>query len=293
MLPTSCSRPTSELTAGPTTSAVCALDYHNPFRFYDLYATRDADGYSMGVPFFPIFSNAGNAKSRKDMLAQKDDVEVSSCWSGMVAAQAEYFQSSSTTPQKSQEIGAHTISPSDPREITSPVRFRAEPEIFFDACECCLLLADASRLAQQSLAAMSTMADKVYVNPYIRVAYSSDTLWWLPITRRFERLYSWPHRLVNALAGLPTFNPYRTVREGEHFEEEIWTANSQSYNNGTWDLVSRNARNGLFCGVREMQVLIDGTEDRRQELGERCHSTWREASSRTCKTTCEDFLVHI
>lgn len=207
----------------------------------------------MGIPIFPLFSNAGEGRSRREMLAQKDAVEVSSCWSGMVAAQAEYFQSTSTDVTNERNIGSYNILPANPRSVSAPVRFRAEPDIFFDACECCLLLADTLQLARNSLSSMST---KIFVNPYIRVAYNPDTLWWLPITRRFERLYSWPHRVINTLAGMPTFNPYRTVQEDEQFQEEIWVSDVHQPSNGSWDLVTRKARNGLYCGVREMQLLI-------------------------------------
>ena len=64
--------------------AACGLDYNNPFKFYDLFVTRDLEGYSMGLPFYPIFSNAGKAQSRSHMLSQSDAVPVKSCWSGML-----------------------------------------------------------------------------------------------------------------------------------------------------------------------------------------------------------------
>src|SRR5450432_3306370 len=77
--------------------AACALDYTNPFKFYNLFVTRDLEGYSMGVPFYPILSNTGKAQSRSDILSQKDAVRVKSCWSGMIAMQAHYIQSSTIT----------------------------------------------------------------------------------------------------------------------------------------------------------------------------------------------------
>lgn len=239
--------------------AACALDYGNPFKFYDLFVTRDYEGYSMGLPFFPIFSAAGKAESRNDMLAQKDAVRVKSCWSGMVAVQARYVQSSSpSVPGGFQDIGAHVIDPKSPQQVTTPVRFRAEPELFFDACECCLFLADLLRVAKNAGDELG-----VFVNPFVRVAYDAKVLAWLPITRRFERLFSWPHRLATAFTRLPTFNPHRAIQEGEIFEEEIWVTDMTSPRNGSWQLTKRTARNGMHCGVREMQVLQDGlrTED--------------------------------
>lgn len=234
--------------------AACAVDFVNPMKFYDTYATRDMEGYSMGVPFFPFFSSAGGAHSRHDVLNQKDAVRVKSCWSGMVAFDAKYFQSSSKVPVNgSQEIGFHNIPPANPKAVSTPVRFRAEPEIFYDACECCLIQADVLRVAQRPNVEEDT---GIYFNPYIRVAYSPTHLWWLQFTRRFERLYSIPHWIVNKLARMPTFNPHRTVEEGDEFSEEIWVPDSQKQKNGSWQIATRSARNGLYCGVRETQVIL-------------------------------------
>jgi hypothetical protein len=239
--------------------AACGLDYGNPFKFYDLFVTRDLEGYSMGLPFYPIFSNAGKAQSRSHMLSQSDAVPVKSCWSGMLAVQARYIQSTAKSiPDGFQDIGSHTINPKLPRKVTAPIRFRAEPELFFDACECCLFIADLLQVAKNAHDETG-----IYINPFIRVAYDQKVLAWLPITRRFERLFSWPHRLVTAFSSLPTFNPHRTVEEGDTFEEEVWRQDMNLPGNGSWHLTQRTARNGLYCGVREMQVLQNAprTED--------------------------------
>ena len=234
--------------------AACAVDFDNPIKFYDTYATRDMEGYSMGVPFYPFFSSAGGAHSRHDVLNQRDAVRVKSCWSGMVAFDAKYLQSSSKAPVNgSQEIGFHIISPANPKAVSAPVRFRAEPEIFYDACECCLIHADVLRVAQRPNVEEDT---GIYFNPYIRVAYTPAHLSWLRFTRRFERLYSIPHWIVNTLARMPTFNPHRTVEEGDDFDEEIWVPDSHMQGNGSWQMATRTARNGLYCGVREMQVIL-------------------------------------
>lgn len=60
--------------------AACALDFINAFKYYDRFATRDFDGRITGIPFFPFFTSAGTATSRKDMLSQSDAVRVRSCW---------------------------------------------------------------------------------------------------------------------------------------------------------------------------------------------------------------------
>jgi hypothetical protein len=62
--------------------AACAVDFINPFKFYDTYATRDQEGYSMGLPFFPWFSSAGSGRSRQYVLAGSDSVPVRSFWGG-------------------------------------------------------------------------------------------------------------------------------------------------------------------------------------------------------------------
>ena len=234
--------------------AACAVDFINPFKFYDTFATRDLDGYSMGVPFYPWFSTASRRQSRQDVLDQKDAVRVKSCWGGMAVFDARYFQSfSAEVPDGFQGIGSHEISPSNPKPVTAPVRFRSEPEIFFDACECCLLHADVLRLSKSTNVEDDT---RIYMNPFIRVAYDPTTLSWLGFTRRFERLYSIPHWIVSVLARLPTYNPHRAVEEGEQFDEEVWISDATSRIGGSWQITNRTARNGLYCGVREMQVLL-------------------------------------
>ena len=238
--------------------ATCALDFHdNPFKFYDLFATRDLEGYSMGVPFFPFFSSAGAAVSRHDILAQKDAVRVKSCWSGMAAFDAKYIQPQSSADHAGgDKIGYANVDPTDPRPASAPARFRAEPEIFFDACECCLLMADTLKVAQGTTD-ISTDGG-IYVNPYVRVAYSESVLWKLKYSRRIERLYSPLQWLVNSLAGMPTYNPHREVLEGQQFQEEVWRPDLQSPAGGDWEMRNRTARNGMYCGVREMQLITQG-----------------------------------
>lgn len=165
--------------------AACAVDFINPFKFYDTFATRDTEGYQMGVPFFPWFTNSGNATSRRDTLAQKDAVRVKSCWGGMVAIEAKWFQ----PHMQIAEAGL-------PAKTTA-LRFRAEADSYWDSSECCLIHADLAELAGES-------EPGIYMNPYVRVAYAHSTLRWLPFTRRFEHLYPWIHHLVNRLSSLPT-----------------------------------------------------------------------------------------
>ena len=68
--------------------AACAVDFINAFKFYDRFALRDFEGYTSGIPFFPWFTDAAQAISRRDVLAQKDAVRVRACWGSMVAFEA-------------------------------------------------------------------------------------------------------------------------------------------------------------------------------------------------------------
>lgn len=208
--------------------AACAVDFINPFKFYDTYATRDLEGYSMGVPFFPWFSNAGHGVSRADVLAGKDAVRVKSCWGGMVAFDARPFQ---------------TI---------SPLRFRAIEDTYWDASECCLIHAD---LLRNGTFHESGDYVGIYVNPFVRVAYTSSTLAWIPTVRRFERLFSIPHNVINHLVGLPWSNPRRTEEAGTEVQEDVWIPDVTLKEGGSFETLMREARGDGYCGLRMLQVM--------------------------------------
>ncbi|KAK8029737.1 hypothetical protein PG993_011028 [Apiospora rasikravindrae] len=238
--------------------STCGMDFFNPLLFYDLYAQRDAEGFSNGLPLFPYFSNAGAGLSRAAVLRQADAVPVTACWGGIVAMQARHVQNlNQTLPDPDfRAIGHHVLDPAQPAKVTSPVRFRYEPEVFYDACECCLFLADVTQAARQA-GGQTEKELGTYVNPYVRVAYSQETLAWLPWVKRWERLLSVPQRILTPILRLPTHNPHRAVREGESFMEEVWV-NNEGSQGGRWQLTQRQARNGLQCGVREMQLVQQG-----------------------------------
>lgn len=220
--------------------AACAVDFINPFKFYDTFASRDLEGYSMGIPFYPWFSDAGKGESRQDVLQQTDAVRVRSCWGGMVAFDAHYFQ------------------PSDqgrPADLVN--KFRVPSDLFWDASECCLIHADI-----QIVPTPESRDSKVYMNPYIRVAYDSRTLSWLGFTRRFERSYSWVHKLLNHVAGLPRFNPRRTQLAGDTVQDLVWiqpsstgSQDQSSGQEGHFQMIERVAGPGGFCGRRQLSVL--------------------------------------
>jgi len=226
--------------------STCALDWRNPYLIYDLFAQRDAEAFTIGVPFYPFFTNAGLGHSRRDVLAQKDAVRVSSCWAGIVAMKANFVQNmNETLPSPDfQDIGRHMIEPDNPNNVTVPVRFRYEPEIFFDSCEFCLFLADIAQAARRA----GTVETGIYVNPYVRVAYDWDVLAWVRIMQHQEHLYGFQQAIINYFVDLPKYNPYRSVGEGDRFLEEVWR-------DGQWKLVQRTGRNGLFCGDPKMYLM--------------------------------------
>lgn len=208
--------------------AACAVDFINPFKFYDTYATRDLQGYSMGVPFFPWFTTAGEGVSRRDVLAGRDAVRVRSCWGGMVAFDAKPFQK------------------------TQPLRFRATTDTYWDASECCLIHAD---LMQAGPIDQDGSEIGVYMNPFVRVAYSKGTLSWLHYTRRFERLFGIPHNIVNHIVGLPWFNPRRIEEPGVETQEKVWVSNNGTKLGGSFQIQTRKATGDGFCGQRMLQLI--------------------------------------
>ncbi|KAL1305644.1 hypothetical protein AAFC00_007238 [Neodothiora populina] len=79
-------------TGKATYHATCAMEFVNSFEFSNAFATRDIEGYPIGLPAFPWFSYTGEASSRADIVAQRDAVRVRSCWGGLVAFEGRWFQ---------------------------------------------------------------------------------------------------------------------------------------------------------------------------------------------------------
>jgi len=246
--------------------AACAVDFINPFKFYDRYATRDLEGYETGIPFFPWFTDSGKAESRKDVLAQKDAVRVRACWGGMTAFEARWFQSNTMELSKSDKL---KTSVADVQ--ISPLRFRYEVDPFWDASECCLIHADLTYLRQGS---NDTTDTGIYTNPYIRVAYDAKTLSWLPYTRLVERIYPFIHNILNHSVGFPRQNPRRLTRPGEKVSEKVWKyanhrenlQNSETaWANGSYHDVERLASPGGFCGRRKLVVSTTDSDDGNRE----------------------------
>jgi Cryptococcal mannosyltransferase 1 len=221
--------------------AACALDFSNPFKFYDTFASRDLEGYSMGLPIYPWFSSAGEAKSRHDVFDQTDAVRVRSCWGGMVAFDARFFQSTADELDDLNVAGSM-----DGADFTG-FRFRGEQELFWESAECCLIQADIQKPEDED--------PGIYMNPYIRVAYDSTTLSWLELSRRIERLYTPFQYMINIIVGLPRHNPRRAEMAWQEVQEKVWSPDAALPKGGSFTILDRIASHAGFCGMRALQVL--------------------------------------
>ena len=222
--------------------SACAVDFINSFKFYDTFATRDFDGFSMGVPFFPWFAAGGGDTTLEDVLSDSDAVRVKSCWGGMVAFDARFFQN-----WQGEADTISTAGRDGPMNIAVPYRFRAETDLWWDSSECCLIHAD--------IQSPDTTQPGIYTNPYVRVAYDSRSLKWIWLSKRFEKLYTPVHFIVDFLANMPDFNPRRDEIAGQTVQETVWIQDPSLPNNGSWHKEMRTARHDGFCGRRTLQVM--------------------------------------
>lgn len=241
--------------------AACAVDFINPFKFYDRFATRDLDGFNMGIPFFPWFTSAGTSTSRKDVLAGSDAVRVRSCWGGMTAFEAKWFQDEKKL-QDTASSETNTTQEAPSHHSLAPLRFRYEEETFWESSECCLINAD----LQYRRSGIGMPADSgIYMNPYIRVAYDTSTLSWLSLTRRPEHLYSLIHDFLNHRVGFPQTNERQHEVLGETYTDTVWKYNdpARAYADdatavdfaGKWTDVKHIAKPGGFCGGPNLLII--------------------------------------
>lgn len=223
--------------------AACAMDFDNPFKFYDTFASRDLEGYSMGLPVYPWFSSAGKAQSRQDVFDQKDAVHVRSCWGGMVAFDAKFLQSTA------EELDDLNVAGNINGASFTGFRFRAEQDLFWESAECCLIQADIQKPDSEDTG--------IYMNPYVRVAYDTTTLSWLGLSRRIERLYTPIQYMINLIVGLPRYNHRRAEQAWDEVQETVWSPNATLPAGGSFKLVDRIATHAGFCGTKALQVLKD------------------------------------
>ncbi|KAK3696900.1 hypothetical protein LTR37_017730 [Vermiconidia calcicola] len=302
-----------EATGRTNYRAACAVDFINPVKFYDTFATRDLEGYDMGVPIYPWFAGAGEGASRQDVLSQTDAVRVKSCWGGMVAFEAKWFQPqlyelvdgdlvvpyqkstgdlktpiAKTSTHGYREADAYNDSDANLTSLASgsvsdirhdlaretsnlpsilPLRFRSETNTDWTASECCLIHADLAHLSR------SVAVGGIYMNPYVRVAYSDSVLAWLPFTKRFERLYPFVQAVVNAIGQRPSYNPRQSQEPGDEVVDQLWQWDEESpvalrkstdgelsnRLHGSFQDAKRIARPGQFCGRRRQTYMRERT----------------------------------
>lgn len=217
--------------------SACAADFGNPFKYYDTFATRDQDGYSLGVPIYPWFAASGSGQSRDDVLRQSDAVRVKSCWGSMVAFDARFFQPASNSSAGGVDRSA--------------VRFRGGDDLDWEYSECCLIHAD--------IAAVNRTEPQddvgIYLNPYIRTAYSKTTFRWLWLARRSERLLSPIQSAINSVVRLPYLNERRYIAAGQEMEKLVWEPNASIPElRGVWKNKTVLARPGEFCSIKRLLV---------------------------------------
>jgi len=233
-------------TRRPSYRAACAVDFIGYAMFYDTFVSRDLEGFGMGLMFYPWFTPSGKAESRQDVLAGKDAVRVRSCWGGMIALQAAPFQK-----QPPQRRGVSV------EASTDILRFRYEPEIYWEGAECCLLLADLAARYPPPDASQDT---GIYINPFVRVAYKPVTYSWIPIITRFERFFAILQNIVSRI-GYPEYNPRREEHVGEEVKRKMWVYDEGSEMKGTgsgaFRMVKAIAAPGGFCGQRRLFVMLD------------------------------------
>lgn len=264
--------------------AACAVDFHHSWKFYDTFALRSSDGYYPGVRIYPWFASKGDGISRRDVLSNTDSVRVKSCWGGMVAFDAKYFQAAAG--QHNTTIG------------TTPIRFRFEHEPFWDSSECCLVHSDLQGIPNDT-ENVTDASTGIYMNPFVRVTYKASTYRWLPLVRRFERLFIVPNALINHFTHMPEYNPRRdeipqsTVldwtwvydgttrpspssaipvrqKQGDHFNSERETGQltardtSEAQYRSLWrakgylQRSNRTATRDGFCSTRQLLVINEG-----------------------------------
>lgn len=243
-------------------AAACAVDHIMPFKFYDRFATRDFDGMVTGLPFFPWFTSAGTAISRNDVLEGRDAVRVRSCWGGMIAFEAKWFQAGTRV----QSDPADPQSQSPNTEV-APLRFRQYNETYWEASECCLINADLQYLM---FGKGRPAESRIYMNPFVRVAYDEKTLSWLSLVRRPERLYAPIHNILNYFVGFPEIKSRFGEEPGQVVTDKVWVYDdpvaafapnaTEAQLAGHYVEQTRTAEAGGYCAGPNLLVINEKPE---------------------------------
>ncbi|KAH4185553.1 hypothetical protein HBI81_196240 [Parastagonospora nodorum] len=249
-------------------AGACAVDFINAFKFYDRFATVGFGTELTGIPFFPWFTSALGATSRQDVLSGTDAVRVRSCWGGMAAYEARWFQHHTPLDHPVQHPSVeHNTTGYNDHIRNSPIRFRHAKATFWEASECCLINADLQY--RESGKGLPSEA-RIFMNPFIRVAYDERTLSWLSLTRRPERLYSWIHDILNQMVGMPYAANRAHEEIGDIVTDNWWqyddpvrglasNATNEDFN-GHWTEEARVVEPGGWCGGNNLLVINEKPE---------------------------------
>lgn len=236
-------------TNGGEYTAACGMDFINPVKFYDTFATRDIDGWNSGVPFFPFFAPGG---SRGFVERGSDAVPVKSCWGGIVAFDAKVFvgagrddsavearddeddddedgddddgdedeadeEDDDDDTEKDKEDGKDDNgADGDHKDRKFKSTSASTPDSLQNTSHLPVIFRsekapywDASECCL--IHADIAAPNSTFINPFIRVAYSESTFRWLPTVKRVERLFRGPHWLLAKILGMPWGGEKRTM----------------------------------------------------------------------------------
>ena len=127
----------------------------------------------------------------------------------------------------------------------------------------------------------------MFVNPFVRVAYTKRNFDLIPYFQRFERLFAYIQYFESKI-NFQRFNERRTHEPGQWVDEVVWQdglignstrrGSEDSFTNNTitetteraghWSTVSRQAGVGGFCGDRTMFVMKGNFAEANEHIGE-------------------------
>lgn len=108
-----------------------------------------------------------------------------------------------------------------------PLRFRRMSKMCLVASECCLLMSDLQALSPHDDFDAELDDSGIYMNPYVRVAYSTRTFRWLHYTKRLERLYIPFQVLLYGSTDMPYLDPKQTDKAGEEVMPRVWVCDDE------------------------------------------------------------------
>lgn len=228
---------------------------------------RDSEGYGLGLQLYPWFAPTHRSVSRNAVLRNSDSVPVKSCWGGMVAYDATEFLRADVLAAGRGVDGKTEKENEDTwkalRREQGPLRFRHQSEIYWEESECCIINADLAQRTDPENA-------KIFLNPYVRVAYTKGVWDWLPVITRFERVFRILQYGVSKV-GWPEFNPRRTEVVGTGSAQLRWVYDEEGLNGekmrdldtwvekkelrGKWEMLEETTLPGGFCGQRRLFLM--------------------------------------